>query len=347
MDLVLSPTIAAALPMLFVTGVSGIVLFVLRKLLLSALHRVATHTDTKIDDFLLTAFKAPSLVVCVALALYLGLQVQQVPAEVQAVADRGMAVLGILGATAIVANLLCGLVLNAMKRSLGDRPVAGIGVVLVKGVIWTLGALVVLNQVGLEITPLITALGVGGLAMALALQDTLSNLFAGIHILLERPFEVGHWIQGESWEGRVVDISWRTTRVHTLGGHYVVIPNSKIAGATIQNFNLPDPAIRAQVDLSVGYGSDLELVVHALTEEVSHVIATDDAFVKRGPPVVHVTGLGDNGVTIAIRVYVTDFSVLRRSMDLLYRRVYRRLRLESVEIPFPQRVVWLKHEEEG
>ena len=94
-----------------------------------------------------------------------------------------------------------------------------------------------LNAVGVSITPIITALGVGGLAMALALQDTLSNLFAGIHILAEHTIRIGDFIRLETGqEGYVEDISWRTTRIRMLPNNMVIVPNSKLAQSVVVNY---------------------------------------------------------------------------------------------------------------
>lgn len=321
---------------------TGAVALVVRGVLLRGLERVVHHTSNELDDFLVRSVRFPSLVLALACALYVGLNLDPIPEEVRDAADKGMAVLLILAVTAAMANVLGGALLAGVRRSLGDRPVAGLGIVVVKGLIWLVGIMVLLNQLGLQITPLLTALGVGGLAMALALQDTLSNLFSGIHILLERPFEVGHWVQGENWEGRVVDISWRTTRILTVTDHYVVIPNSKIAGSTIQNFNLPDPSVRAQVDFSVAYGTDLDRASSVVRDELAELVSAGPRVFAPGDPDVRVQSLGDSAINLRARVSVKDYGLIRDAQDRMLRAIVRRLEAEGIEIPFPQRVVWTR-----
>ena len=126
-----------------------------------------------------------------------------------------------------------GLSVGVQVPDLPDRHVFSIGK--------TIQVLIILSVIGISVTPILTALGVGGLAVALALQDTLSNLFAGAPILMEKPIRAGDFIRLETGrEGYVVDIAWRTTRIWMLTNNLVVIPNSKIAQSTLTNYHLPE-----------------------------------------------------------------------------------------------------------
>src|SRR2546429_328365 len=104
------------------------------------------------------------------------------------------------------------------------------------------GVLVLLSVLGIHITPILTALGVGGLAVALALQDSLANLFAGMHLLADKPIRVGDYVKiADTTEGYVVDIGWRSTRIRMLQNTVVVVPNKKVAESIITNYDLPGP----------------------------------------------------------------------------------------------------------
>src|SRR5205814_7793895 len=107
--------------------------------------------------------------------------------------------------------------------------------------------LILLDVLGVKITPLLTALGVGGLAVALALQDTLSNLFAGVHLLADRPIRVGDYVKiAENIEGHVVDVGWRSTRVRTLGNNVMIVPNKRVAESVIVNYDMPERPMSTQ-----------------------------------------------------------------------------------------------------
>ena len=136
---------------------------------------------------------------------------------------------------------------------------------LTRNVAWALtavlGLLVVLNGVGLSITPMLTALGVGGLAVALALQEPLANFFAGLFITLAGQIRVGDYVKLDSGqEGYVVDFSWRSTRLRMLANNLVIVPNAKLAQAIVVNHHLPSQDLAVLVDVGVDYASDLRQV---------------------------------------------------------------------------------------
>jgi small-conductance mechanosensitive channel len=141
-----------------------------------------------------------------------------------------------------------------------------------RGVVIGLAIMVFLDSVGISITPLIASLGIGTAALALALQDTLANLFAGIYMLAEKPIEAGHFIQLESsQQGHVEHVGWRSTHIRMLGDTVVVVPNSKLAGSVITNFSLPSNELGITVEVGVDYASDLEKV-EAVTLELARQV---------------------------------------------------------------------------
>ena len=136
---------------------------------------------------------------------------------------------------------------------------------LTRNIAWTLtaglGGLVILNGLGLSIAPMLTALGVGGLAVALALQEPLANFFAGVFITLAGQLRVGDYIQLESGqEGYIVDFSWRSTRLRMLSNNLVLVPNARLAQAILINHHLPSQDLAVLVEVGVDYASDLNLV---------------------------------------------------------------------------------------
>jgi small-conductance mechanosensitive channel len=145
-----------------------------------------------------------------------------------------------------------------------------------------LGALIVLNSVGVSITPLLTALGVGGLAVALALQDTLTNLFAGVHILASRKVQAGDFIQLDSGQqGYVVDTNWRNTTIRELL-NLVIVPNAMLATSIITNFHQPEHESSIVVQVGVAYDSDLDLVEGVTCEVGKEVMRPVDGYRQEG-----------------------------------------------------------------
>ena len=166
---------------------------------------------------------------------------------------------------------------------------------VVRLLIVTFGLLVVLNGLGVEIRPMLAALGVGGLAVALALQEPLSNLFAGLFVTMAGQIRIGDWVRLDSGlEGRVVDFDWRSTSLE-VGTGIAVVPNAKLAQATVTNHNLPTPEVTVPVDFVVGYASDAQAVEAEALRVAREVQASVEGAVSTFEPNVRFGGFVDRG----------------------------------------------------
>lgn len=222
----------------------------------------------------------------------------------------------------------------------GDGRIPSVSILtnLVRLGVLILGLLVILQVLGVSITPLLTALGIGGLAVALALQDTLSNLFAGLHILAARQLHPGDFIQLDSGhEGFVEDINWRTTTIRTLPNNLVIIPNSRLANAIVVNYRVPQPETAVPVPVSVAYGSDLEQVERVTLEVARRVQAEVPGAVRDFEPVIRFQSFGDSGInlTVILRVQKVEDQYLLRHEFI--KRLYSAYAKEGIQIPFPMR----------
>src|SRR5262245_6619376 len=221
----------------------------------------------------LRTIRLPSILWCFVLGLFVAIEMVELPQRL------AMQLHTLLEAAIIVSvTFTVGGVLGSLAAAVGERRALGIGVTglvraAVRGTILLIGGLVLLDALGVQITPLLTALGVGGLAVALALQDTLSNLFAGVHLLADKPIRVGDYVKiADSIEGHVVDIGWRSTRVRMLQNVVVTIPNKRVAESTITNYHLPESPTALPIRVAVDYGADPDLVQRILEEEAKGAI---------------------------------------------------------------------------
>ncbi|WP_342746013.1 mechanosensitive ion channel family protein, partial [Brunnivagina elsteri] len=140
--------------------------------------------------------------------------------------------------------------------------------------VFIFGILIILQTVGVKITPILTTLGVGGLAIALAVQDTLSNLFAGLYLIISQQFKTGDYVKLETnQEGYVIDINWRSTTIKDISNNIIIIPNSKLSSVIFTNYHLPVKEVVLRVDLGVGYASNLEYVEQITIEVAKEVMA--------------------------------------------------------------------------
>ena len=197
--------------------------------------------------------------------------------------------------------------------------------------------LAVLNRFGVETTSFIAVLAAAGLAIGLALQGTLSNIAAGIMLLLFRPFKVGQFIDGAGVAGTVESITLFMTELNTPDNVHIIIPNAQLWSTAVKNFS-HNATRRVDIDVGIGYGDDIGKAVQVLTDLVS-----GDGRVNADPePAVMVTGLGDSAVNLQIRIWCAASDYWPVKFDLT-RQVKESLDGAEITIPFPQRTVHMEN----
>lgn len=328
---------------ILIVGGTAAALFLLRRVLFRFLHRLSKKTDNKIDDLLIEGIEGPSAILAITCVLYLGIRLSELPESSMAYAAKGMSLSLIFTVTMGLANI-SGLLLAAFLKRV-DLPISVTSLMntVAKAVVYAIGILMMLNHLGVSITPIITALGVGGLAMALALQDTLSNLFAGIHILAEHTIRVGDFIRLESGqEGVVADIGWRTTRIRVLQNNMVILPNSKLSQSVVTNYNLPEQRVTLQLPVSVSYDADPDTVERVLIDETKIAAPEVPGLLAEPAPVVRfVPGFGSSSLDFTLFCHIKDVSALQPVQHELNKRIFKRFRQEGIEIPFPTRTMYV------
>lgn len=243
-------------------------------------------------------------------------------------------VLAILVATAFTARILGRLLRAYTRREDTPLPSGTILVNLTRATVWVIGGLALLTTVGVSVTPLITALGVGGLAAGLALQPTLENLFSGIQLISSGQLEPGHFIRLEGGdEGTVLDINWRNTTLRKPSNDVVVVPNSVLARSVVTNLSAPDGEFVLMVPVSFASASDPDRVVAITLDVAREVIAEVPEAVPHAEPGARFAELTPPAavlnVTVRCRSY-TDRIAVRHE---LIRRLAKRFAEEGVEAP--------------
>lgn len=325
---------------------SAAALIFVRSVAFRVLHGWADKTETDIDDLIIQSLKTPSFYWCIAIGIYIGVSVSELPDKYVDYLRKAIRVLLLLSVTFVAANLSCRIFRSYVAKTSLPIPATGLAYGILKGTILALGFLITLSAMGISITPLITALGVGGLAVALALQDTLSNLFAGIHILMEKSVRVGDFIRLESGqEGYVEDITWRTTRIKMLPNNMVIIPNSKLSQSTVTNYNLPEKRMSLLIPIGVSYSSDPERVEKILVEEAKKAVGEIPGLLGDPEPFVRfIPGFGESSLDFTLICQVGEFVDQYLAQHELRKRIFKRFKDEAIEIPFPHRTVFLKEE---
>lgn len=215
-------------------------------------------------------------------------------------------------------------------------------------ILWIAGGIIILSLFDISVLPAITALGVGGLAVALAFQDTLANIFAGIHITLSRQMRVGDYVEivGEQQEGFIADIGWRTTTFRTLANNLVIVPNKKLAESIVLNYNLPVASLSVEISVGVDYDVDPAWVEQVLIDEIRKARGEVEGVLDEDPAIRFVA-FGDSALLIKAHVQIDNVEQRFPARHELMKRVYRRFKEEGISIPFPIRTVYVRDERDA
>jgi small-conductance mechanosensitive channel len=210
---------------------------------------------------------------------------------------------------------------------------AGVG----KAVIWLIGlgidAVLISDAFGISLAPALTALGVGSLAVALALQDTLSNFFSGLYLVVDKPVRPGDFVRIDpSYEGYVEAIGWRSTRLRTLGSSLVIIPNAALSKAIITNFTLPTPHVATSVRVDVTVDADVERVEAALEDEARRSLEIPGMVDAPAPSVALSPGFVDGALAFSVSFYSRTYAEQGAVQHALRMRIAARLKKEGIPL---------------
>src|SRR4028119_415371 len=217
---------------------------------------------------------------------------------------------------------------------------------LVRIAVITFGILMILQSMGISITPILATLGIGGLAIALAFQDTLSNLFSGLYLIISGQVRTGDYVKlatGE--EGYVNDITWRNTTIKELPNNIIVVPNKNLASAIFKNYHLPVKEITLQIPVAVSYDSNLEEVERVTVDVAKEVMQTVIGGVPDFEPFIRYQEFEDFHIRLIVFLRVVEFFDQRLVRHEFIKRLHKRYRQEGIEIPYPSRTVYFKEKE--
>jgi small-conductance mechanosensitive channel len=318
-----------------VTLLIGIGLRILIKRLLS---RSQENTWTW-DDISLTMLRGLVVPVAVSIGVWTATLILGPSDNIKRSVGQVLLTLLVFAASIATARLAAGLVGSITMARSGVAQSATIFVNITRVVVFCVGMLVLLQSLGVSITPLLTALGVGGLAVALALQDTLANLFAGIHILVSKKVQQGDYVRLDSrQEGYIVDINWRNTTIREISDNQVIVPNSRFADAIVTNYHRPASDMSLIIKgVQVAYDSDLDHVERVTLEVARGVLEDVEGGMPERDPLVRFNSFADSGIGFNVIVRTREFADQYLLIHEFHKRLHERYRKEGIEIPFPTR----------
>jgi len=296
-----------------IIAIAGIVCsFVVAKLFYFIFNKyiktLTKKTKTDIDDRLLAALERPFVIIIVLIGIYFSLlQIDYVRQYIEILNDLFF-VLGVLWAVFVLHRLTK----VAMEKWISVNPafqnMPKLVIKIANVFVYFIGLIILLKHFNVEITPLVATLGIGGIAIGFALQDTLSNFFAGLHIISDKPINIGDFIELEGdISGYVEDIGWRSTRIKTLPNTLVIVPNSKIASSIIKNDSLQVPEMSIVIQCGVAYTSDLEKVEKVTIEAAKKIQKNVQGAVRDFEPFIRYHTFGDSNINFSIILRVKTF----------------------------------------
>ncbi|MBM9502628.1 mechanosensitive ion channel [Leptospira sp. 201903071] len=202
--------------------------------------------------------------------------------------------------------------------------------------LFAIGVLLILQSLGISVAPILGALGVGGLAVALGLQPTLSNLFSGLSILMGKQLKKGDYVRlsGETLEGYVQDITWRTTTIRRFNNSTIIVPNSVMSSSVFTNFDLPSKELSITIEAGVAYQSDLEKVESIAVEIAKEALKQFYKSIPEKEISFSYQRFGENSVDFRITLPSLEFTDQFAIKHEFIKRIHSRFRMEGIELRF-------------
>jgi len=326
---------------MFILIILGVYIFnrILHAILCKYIKKLTQKTKSDLDDEILKLVQKPVHRGVMFIGIYIALRTLTV-LEPYATWIKGIFfVLIVLTLTSAVSRMFSALITAWFRKQKRFAKTPELITKIIAVIVYVIALLMIFSHFGVEITPLLATLGVGGLAVGLALQNTLSNLFAGLHIISDQPINVGDFVEVEGISGYVEDIGWRSTRIRTLGNNYIIIPNAKLAESVITNLNMPQQEMSAGVKCGVGYDQDLEKVEKITLDVAKKIQNSVEGAVKGHEPGMRYKNFGDSNIEFSVYLRVKSRSDKTRVIHEFIKALKKEYDKNKIEISYPVRKI--------
>lgn len=335
--------IQAVLIMAVFWGLSCLVRYFLAKVA----PRFTRFTRTDLDDRILVRVAPPAELLVLFAGLYLAVRSLPLPERIQMITSGAVFVANV----AVFTNIgyrITDEFLAWYARRVEERTGAGMGAHILPLVrkVFTIflvcaALIVTLKHFRYDVFSLVTAMGIGSLAIGMAAKDTLANMISGFTLMIDRPFRIGDRIQLTTGKtGDVTDIGLRSTKLKTPDNTLLIIPNSELCNSTVLNMAYPDLKSQGRIAVGVDYGSDVDQVRTILQE----IAIGDPDILKDPPPEAFFLSFGDNALNMTLLFWVSDYTKLYKVTDRLNGAILAAFAASGIEIPYPTRKVLLERE---
>lgn len=314
-----------------------------KTILLKRVSKLTKKTPSKMDNIFIDSLRSVILVWFVLLGIYISIVTLPFSWEERQFLQKIFQALLIFSIFWFLMRFIGEAFLSHSSKLRSRFPKVTIFKNAVKIFVLSIGILIILQTLGVSITPLITTLGIGGLAIALALQDTLANLFAGFHIIGTQKVKPGDYIKLESGEeGYVVDVTWRDTVLRQLPNNFIIIPNNKLSSANLINYYRPKTSMNILIEVGVDYDSDLEKVEIVTVEVARQTLQEVEGGVSDFEPFMRYHTFGDSSINFTVYLRCEEFFDKFILQHEFIKRLKKRYDQEGINIPFPIRTLVMR-----
>ena len=310
----------------------------------NVIRRLTSKTKTNLDDVLIDKLEKPLTYLVLILGYWISIHYLVFKEEVELALENVAYFLLVIDFTAILSRIVDALIteiimpISEKSDSSFDNQLIPVIQKGVRSIIWILGIIIGLDNIGFDITAMIAGLGIGGLALALAAQDSVKNIFAGIMIFLDKPFRIKDRIQVDGFDGIVEEVGLRSTRLRTLEGRIVTIPNSRFTDNSVTNVT-SQPTLKVKLNLGLTYDTDevqMQKAIDILEDIVKNQEAITDDYAAG------FNGFGDFSLNILFIYYVKPDSHWLDTQTLVNKEILRRFNKEGLEFAFPTQTILKK-----
>jgi len=310
----------------------------------NVIRRLTSKTKTSLDDVLIDKLEKPLTYLVLILGYWISIHYLVFKVNVELVLENVAYFLLVIDFTAILSRIVDALIteiimpISEKSDSSFDNQLIPVIQKGVRSIIWILGIIIGLDNIGFDITAMIAGLGIGGLALALAAQDSVKNIFAGIMIFLDKPFRIKDRIQVDGFDGIVEEVGLRSTRLRTLEGRIVTIPNSRFTDNSVTNVT-SQPTLKVKLNLGLIYDTDevqMQKAIDILEDIVKNQEAITDDYAAG------FNGFGDFSLNILFIYYVKPDSHWLDTQTLVNKEILRRFNKEGLEFAFPTQTILKK-----
>ncbi len=322
---------------------SKIIVYISEKIIL----RLTKKTETDIDDLIVKKANGPISLILILIGFRLALFPLGIKQNILDVLEHIISSFIILTVTYIVIAIVDIAIDNWARkvaektRSTFDDNMMPLFHRFTRIFISIVGLLFILPVWGIQIGPLLASLGIAGVAVAFALQNTLGNIFGGVSLILDKSIKVGDKIRLDNdTMGTVMDVGLRSTKIRTWDNELIIVPNGKMADSRILNFMQPDPAVRAAIDFGAEYGSDSSKVRKVVLDAISKI----PNVLKEPAPAAVMMEMSDFALKFKAFFWVKSFDIKFDTKAIATEEIYNALRKANIGIPFPTRTVYIREE---